>query len=33
MPCYKYKVEGKKRNHVEYNPPVSLLTYLALPEQ
>ena len=28
MPCYKYKVGGRKRNEVEYQPPISLLTYL-----
>ena len=28
MPCYKYKVEGRKRNDTEYQPPVSLLSYL-----
>ena len=31
MPCYKYKVEGRKRNQVEYQAPVSLLSYLAQP--
>ena len=33
MPCYKYKVEGRKRNHVEYQPPVSLMTYLDNPDR
>jgi len=28
MPCYKYKVDGRKRNDVEYQPPVSLMRYL-----
>ena len=28
MPCYKYKVDGRKRNQVDYVPSVSLLTYL-----
>ena len=29
MPCYKYKVDGRKRNQVEYQPPVSLMSFLA----
>ena len=32
MPRYKYKVEGRKRNQVGHQPPVSLLTYLAPPQ-
>lgn len=28
MPCYKYKVDGRKRNDIEYQPIVSLMSYL-----
>lgn len=28
MPCYKHKVQGRKRNEAEYYPQTSLLTYL-----